>query len=329
VPMVALTAVSFFSSSDGGSTMKLYFHLFSTCGLMSLYLTGLDEAIRTELFNPVLDLKNLVDEINPEDRTPISWCDVVMQVLLFDVSLVRECWKEAHFNLDKEGDELRRNDDISQKLGKLLLSMAGVNEAPLEEDVFRLSVLESLGGNRKPLPLEWINFRFPTKQRRAPLCIPLARALCGFVGGLGEAILQCSSTRWELPLGLLACGNYAVTATGRLMVHNLKSTNDWKSAQLAVLVPTSLKSFFRLRKALMEYGSSKVITHQINSKSLNQLGVNSPLLMQLIRTCDTEATEILRSLSQPQELADLSLDLECLAWTESLIPVERTVGLLH
>lgn len=382
VPAISAFAGYLVSTAEPVDFWDLYVQLSVYCLLMSLYLQAVDKAIRTSFFSPKADLKRLVDELQ-DDSSLATMLDVILHSLLQDGGLVKYVWsptlKPAGV-VDLDTPELRRTGDLMKHMGTVALSKAttGYLEAPFEEDVLRVVILESFGGSQKggiqtgesstqtaprgdasqamhalkggpesrheDVIKAWVDWKFTkTGNRREPLSLPLVRGFCVFAGGIGEALLACSSKNvthsrlskpqsmvqsWTLPQGAIVCAGFAVTAVTRCIGRSLKSPErpvaDWKSAQLSPLVPSALNAFFRLRTGILAYSNYRGLdmSREVNvGGAVDKSGAHSPELLSLLRVCDDSALEILTSLKSPQgrDRLDLPLDKECLAWTKQLL----------
>jgi hypothetical protein len=347
----------------------LYMQLSLYCLLMSLYLQAIDKAILTAIFFPGADLKRLVDELQ-DDSSLATMLDVILHSLLLDGALVKDVCipTQKPGVVDLASQELLRTENLMKQMGTVVLSKApGYLEAPFEEDVLRVVILESFGGNQV-VPREagsktmhaskdgpetrhddvikgWVDWKFAkTGNRREPLAVPLVRGFCVFAGGIGEALLACSSpttTRplpnkqqsmvesWTLPPGAIVCASFAVNAVTRCIARSLKAPErplaDWKSSHLSMLVPSALNAFFRLRTGIIGYSNYRRLNLSRQAKGgvtvADQIGVHGPELLPLLRVCEDSALEILMSLKSPQGRGrmDLPLNKECLAWTKQLL----------
>jgi hypothetical protein len=373
VPAISAFAGYLVSSSDPVNFGDLYLQLSVYCLLMSLYLQAIDKAIRTSIFSPKADLKRLVDELQ-DDSSLATMLDFILHSLLQDGALVKDVWSPTQKPgvVDLDSQELRRTGDLMKQMSTIALSKAtGYLEAPFEEDVMRVVILESFGGTdtqkggmqkggshtqttqaskggpetrHEDIIKSWVDWKFTkTGNRREPLSLPLVRGFCVFAGGIGEALLACSSKNvthsrlskpqgmvqsWTLPQGAIVCASFAVTAVTRCIARSLKAPErpvaDWKSAQLSTLVPSALNAFFRLRTGILAYSNYRGLdmSREVNVGATDKSGAHSPELLSLLRVCDDSALEILTSLKSPQgrDRLDLPLDKECLAWTKQLLP---------
>jgi hypothetical protein len=367
VPAISTFAGYLVSSTDPVNFGDLYLQLSLYCLLMSLYLQAIDKAIRTSFFSPKADLKRLVDELQ-DDSSLATMLDVILHSLLQDGGLVKDVWSPTQKPgvVDLDSQELRRTGDLMKQMGTVALSKAtGYLEAPFEEDVMRVVILESFGGTQQggmqkgesnthaskggpdarheDVIKGWVDWKFTKSgNRREPLSLPLVRGFCVFAGGIGEALLACSSKNvthsrlskpqsmvqsWTLPQGAIVCASFAVTAVTRCIARSLKAPErpvaDWKSAQLSTLVPSALNAFFRLRTGILAYSNYRGLDtfREVNVGGVDKIGAHRTELLSLLRVCDDSALEILTSLKSPQgrDRLDLPLDKECLAWTKQLL----------
>ena len=233
VPITAVVAALVVTSEEPVGIWSLYAQLVMYSLLMSVYLQGMDQAVQSALFYPPPDLKRFVNSLQ-DDSTPVTRLAVILHSLLRDAVLVEQVskptLKPGVVDLDRQ--ELERTAALILQMGAFNLSRNAAldySEAPLEEDVLRLVILESLGGpaevqeqsqstalvpkgttgsatrhpvvERHALAIkEWVEWKFAKGgDRTEPLVVPLVRAFCVFAGGLGESLLTCSS-RATLPL---------------------------------------------------------------------------------------------------------------------------------
>jgi len=359
VPIVAMVVgyriTTTYEHIDGAPypTVAIFLELaFLYCGPVSLYLLLVDESIRASLFNPVLDLEKIVSE-NCDDRTPLSRMDVILYCLLLESEIVLDAWKlpeQASKKLVIQPNaameaELQRSEMMCEKVSKVLLSVPKTPEVMLEADLLRVAVLESLGGQRTLMKAleskriqrpflesvgssyavqEWLDHRFSSTKGREPLSVPLLRALCGFIGGSGKAILQCAqspvSAGWILPHGLLSCAEYAVVAMTRCIVQSMTPDGlpSWNSTHVSTQIPSCLTAVFLLRIGLIQFEGLSSTT------ALAGTLANSPSkieALRLVRICDSAAAEILLCMSLPPDPRpiDLPLKADCFEWIAELL----------
>jgi hypothetical protein len=290
-----------------------------------------------------------------DDRMEV-FLDVVMYSILHsDASLVKDLSSSTKPGfLDLEREEHKRNEASIKAMANTLLHKTSADEmgAHLEEDLFRLGILASLGGttwNGKSHAgldkaeayhvdniKQWVEHGDTMKvggSRSEPLAVPLVRALCAYVGGLGEALLICSGQRslslrnpWVLPPGALACAEYAIRAAARCIVwnfsHSARTLADWRSTHLSMLVPVLLNSAFRLETGMVKFtqvrNGGKSSDHM---EKLDLIKTESPEFLPLYHACNDSAAMILEKLKSLEGVRRIDFDLEtdCQKWMESIL----------
>uniref|UniRef100_A0A7S4MSR5 Uncharacterized protein n=1 Tax=Odontella aurita TaxID=265563 RepID=A0A7S4MSR5_9STRA len=222
---------------------------------VSMYLVFTDVLVRRFLSTPHVDIDRLVYVPNETaEAVPFLPEDLIIQLLLRDCDrdgeLVRSIVAPratAHAPGSSflggsflEEEEVRRNDTAAMEVARSMVPLetepeeaarlppfgfaSGSNyamEGKLEEDLLKVVVLETLGGDevggptdahvhtaedelRKSLGLSQRHFN-ALKRRvlmsdmssaegrniQQPVIIPLIRALCSYAGGMGEALVRC------------------------------------------------------------------------------------------------------------------------------------------
>lgn len=221
---------------------------------VGFYTAGVDEGARRVLCTPGSKLQRFVREVTC-GRAPNSQggressitfeqeegyvVDVMLHSILHgDVNLVAQISKStfsANPNYAQlERYEAERNANAMAAMAKILISPRRQrSEAPLEEDVLRHSILESLGGVKKVAiqPLQGMGTNnaalivhedYPAEERHQeavrywiqppsnavhldsgnvrttgsePKGVVCLRALCAYTGGLGQALTECSKSQ--------------------------------------------------------------------------------------------------------------------------------------
>jgi hypothetical protein len=185
------------------------------------------------------------------------------------------------------------------------------------------------------------------------LSVPLVRALCAYAGGLGEALLLCSSQKpmlssfpWSLPPGAIVQSEYAIRAATRCIFWNISNSvrcqTDWRSSHLSMLVPVLMNSACRLESGLIQYAEMKRSgKHNTNVRSggkqfsnaivaepqltpdqkLLLIKTECPELLSLYQECNDSATMILEKLRLLEGARNFDLPLDGITrrWTDSLI----------
>lgn len=283
---------------------------------LMLYLQVMAELNKLVLCTPdARGLKKIVDDIS-EDDTMTSYLDVALfSILHSNADLVQKVFQplDASGFVKLEAEEKKRNiQSITTMADTLLYNKSAQHGAPLEEDMLRVAILESLGGNSRDgtsnAALEgaslrhakavekWMNttIRVNVKGFQGEAeAIPLLRSLCAYIGGLGQALHTISSAKttaevqeWQIPPGVVSCAEHALNAASRLLVwnfsHSKAAVADWRSTHLSMLVPVLFESTFRLESGILEYA------HRRSGGKLSSLPMENKL--HLIKT---EAHELL------------------------------------
>ena len=329
---------------NGGTTGKVITMCIFSVVLVTLYLHVFEEILRIILCSPPENMKEVIEEIVDDDRME-TFLDVVMcSILHSDLNLVGNLCKSVKgrlLNLDRE--ELALNEESTKAMSHVLLQKTAADEngAHLEEDILRLSLLASLGGTGEH-PNQTIQQWFES-QHISPagtsshefLSVPLLRALCVYIGGLGEALITvCSNTQnnlkasmgspWLLPPGAILCGEYAIRGATRCIVWNLTNSErcraDWRGSHISMLIPVLLQSVCRLENGMIKYSelrrgslpytglprklihstsNSLVIAEEVKltpEQKLQLIKTESPELLSLYQACTDTAVEIIEKL---------------------------------
>lgn len=321
-----------------------------TGSVIYLFLEAFDETVRHLLCTYSQNMRTLVEEIADDDSME-TFLDVTIYSLAHsDTSLVSEIGSPSKPNFhDLEREELRRNDNATRAMATALVrkSMADETSAHLEEDVLRLAILASFGGGnyvessnpeiQKNIQ-SWIQpetFSKMTISRGEPGVVPLVRALCAYVGGLGEAFYICSGQRgsttlnpWLLPPGAIVCAIYAVRAATRLILFNLsvstKTLADWRSTHLSMLIPVFLASAHRLELGMVKFAQSQLPENATNTSHLgifDLFRLESPELLPLYQAtfeCTLGILEKLKSLEGISRV-NFTVSPECSRWIDSIL----------
>eukprot|EP00521_Asterionellopsis_glacialis_P009137 CAMPEP_0195286152 /NCGR_PEP_ID=MMETSP0707-20130614/3714_1 /TAXON_ID=33640 /ORGANISM="Asterionellopsis glacialis, Strain CCMP134" /LENGTH=525 /DNA_ID=CAMNT_0040345751 /DNA_START=182 /DNA_END=1759 /DNA_ORIENTATION=+ len=378
VPLVSIGAMFWatdksVSDTRTGDLTNLGLVCVLTTLVISILLTAFDEAAKVVLCVPGLKLKKLMVEILGES-TPDLCLDLVLNSMLHgNALLVRNIWSATE-RVDRSDEEVRRNDSCMDQMAHTLLHKGDgstLNTAGLEQDILRSLVLESLGGigdkvNRADDSLlakallrhvESVNFwvKPATSKffRKEPAVIPLVRGLCAYAGGMGEALVTCTSpnvTRksqmtwqqqgpsvslkdctpyatWSLPPGAICCAEYAIRGAARCVVLDLASSGkfmgDWRNSSLSIMVPSVLHSAFRLSCGIQSYALYLQRIQSLTAReedNLNWIAVHRPELRRLLLSCDDAAIMILESLKSVDALRVIETRVQsgCRDWVQQL-----------
>jgi hypothetical protein len=351
VPMCAITAAVLVTEQDWEEIWNVGFACVVTALIVTLYMHGIDQAARSLLCTPYAKLKQLVDEISDDDSSDTCLDVVLYSILHADEALVKQLGMPLTRPrvLDLEVEERKRNAESIKTMANTLLY--GVeNGSPLQEDILRVTLLESLGGTTSDGSshggLEgadtrhantvkmWVQLGDAVRgggKRSEPLAVPLVRALCAYVGGIGEALAICSAQAslpgnvWLLPPGAIACAEYAVRAACRCIIWNFSNSTralaDWRSTHLSMLVPVVLTSVCRLEAGLVKYAQTRAGGKSSDYEKIDLIKTESPELLSLYRACNRSAAMILEKVQSLEgtRKVDLELDHECNKWTKELL----------
>jgi len=303
----------------------------------SSFLIAVDLFTRVCLCLPTLQVSRLVEEISG-DFTPESTLDVILcSILQGNSELIDSIWAPTRKpgTLMIEEEEIERNDKSMEMMSKLILQEEPVHfVAQLEQDILRISILESFGGGTnidcerqhtmiknlvhpKDAPLS-----ITISGRGEPLAVPFVRALCAYAGGLGLALSNISISSkysgnfvtWDLPPGAVACAQWAVVASSRFLVESIsrsgKMIENWRSSHLSMLVPVVFHAAFTLRKGILNF---------IDSRPNGSRDGSTPVLTVLLDACDKAAISILEQVRDLTRNFDVQVRSECRLWLEPLI----------
>ena len=316
--------------------------------LSSVYLISVDTFARFCLCLPTLQISRLVEEISC-DFTQESTLDVVLcSILQGDTGLIKSIWDPTQNpgTLLIEQEEVERNVRSVEIMSKILLQKEPLpSESELEQDILRISIMESFGGGtntsseRQQAIIK--NLVHPKNAplstsisgRGEPLAIPLVRALCAYAGGLGLALVSISEpdskthhsyfpagcVTWELPPGAIVCAQWAITAASRFIVESIahagKTLANWRSSHLSMLVPVAFHAAFSLQRGIQKYDESASRGSSGNVRIV-------------IAACDYAALSILEKLRAMEgtRSIDVQVHSDCRLWLDSLLTLDSSVS---
>lgn len=270
------------------------------CFFFTFYVCLVDEDIKYRLVSPQ-NLIRIVQQAVPDLMGDVheTTVDVVMKSLVYDESLVRELMTT---DCDEER-EMARIQKCHTKIGQILLSPAArFSEAPLEEDVLRLSILEYFGGaSNAAVVEEWFSLKPSLKEDKPTCLLLLLRAFAAYAGGMGDALLRLQrplkhtsvptrvNESWALSPGFLVSVELVVNALSDFIVRSMADKRDWKQSDVAVTVWSVVSSILKLRKGLVSI-----------EKGPSTLVVDKTTAQKLILCCERGAQSINGSLALPQ-----------------------------
>lgn len=370
VPITSMIVAAYTMRWDVGisftNCLKLYVLLLRNCSCMSMYLYIYDEAIRTSLFFPRPSVSKMIRQWSGDtSSSTVTQLGIILNTLLCDPSLVKHIVKASYsmtrvgtYSFEKE--EILTLEHYTKQMSHVLLSPSYNNassEAPLEEDVLRIIILEAFGGGsntnqphsvcerHQRLISEWIDRPIThfqsSKVMVKPLSSALVRGLCVFIGGSGEAFTilasKISSSSivqqkvCKFSMAAFCSLELSVVAIGRCITRSLTSASgcilsDWKCSHLSIQIPSALIAIYKLRCGVIQY--SKIANQEYSNRRSDLAGSKSVgvHLMneygQVVRTCDAVASLILQSMKSLQGLGRVDntlLDRDCQDWKNDLI----------
>ncbi len=315
-----------------------------------LFLQACDETVRHLLCTYARNMRTVIAEIADNDSNE-TFLDVTMYSILHsDMKLVDMLGSPSRPSYhDLEREEYRRNESAMKAMAATLLSKSTPGEASayLEEDILRLSILASFGGgselenlnpaieNNIKLWIEQETIATVTDSRSEPAVVPLVRALCAYIGGMGEALFICSSQRSStranpclLPPGAIVCAIYAIQAATRLILYNLtvstKILANWRSTHLSMLIPVFFTSTHRLEVGMVKFSQDQSVENPSSTdhpECIDLIRSKSPELLPLSRAiveCSSAVLEKLKSLEGIRKV-NFAVSPECTQWIDSIL----------
>jgi len=314
---------------------------------MNCYMQLLDHAVRHYLFSPPADIRSIVGEL-AYDGTCTPFVTVLVQSMVrWEAALTKPILEPAISSvLNNSHVEHEEYQQVVFLGGKLAFRMLHKNEdeppeAMLEEDVLQITVLESFCTLRRPIR-ELLLYKPDRKPKVEHPAVPAVRALCVFISGITGALLRCAMSQpqpskslplappvivWNLPAGFLCAVHYAVTGLSRCIATSLEEVTDWRASSLSTLIPCSLEVLFALRNSIEEFATYRQLQKQRQQRGgggvmKDPIGVHSPELLQLIRTCDEAGADIMKHLTSPVPL----FQPPTREWTRKLLAAAASSG---
>jgi len=260
--------------------------------------------------------------------------EITLQCILPTASIVEKTVSKDsldHRHNDLRLNELKRVEALILEASSSLMSKAEQYiEAPLEEDILRLSVLHTLGGGtgaakrqfyaiRKHIDADSTGGR--KNHQAQPDILLLLRGLCVFAGGVSDAIRQTTEKRkfqkisehWFIPPGAISSLIYAIRAIERCLRQVQEHSSNSIKTQVSVVLPAVVTTLFHARTT--SAATSKILV--ANSRS-QPGGVR---LDDVIIECDRAAVSILSSneCSTPEAIYQMKLDKLVSEWLHTSV----------
>ena len=362
--------------------------------VMSLYILASDIALRVSLMQTGLNVNRFIDEARSED---CEIEDILVEVILGGISRsVLEYVIAPRLTIDRNGkvvlpnaakkrklhsgqiqistdcsleeEELVRNDAMTMHI-KLATEEGQISgHTSLEDDLLKISCLESFGGttstystraaiSRGPYPLGLSERHYRSIMQRIisidrantqpgsqPALVPVLRAICAYLGGIGLALSGSSTTTSFVSPCLKVSIQYSILAASRFLVMNMIGNDTFGNSRnrynrISLMVPVVLESIYRLRCGFMEYATRlferenththRAVSDIVDNPTVRNLRVPAVLPKQaiedesiehIIDVCDEGATMILRALLEVDGRCEFDAIrfLKCKEWLNSL-----------
>lgn len=336
--------------------------------LISAYLYALDDLLKVNIIHCQQGrIKQMIDELR-YDESNATTLSAFLECILMEKNLATETLQFNDNDRETLNDryfgrmELQKSVNLMQRMSQCLVSAPSAEkhiEALFEEDVFRIILLESIGGTSvatESLPdsastsrrhqrnvTDWIN---PVKEYEIDIieirkiAVTLVRGLAVFIGGFGEALTLCGSPSssvamdsglpclssvysWSLPPSSFLCVEFAIVGLTRCIVTSYETSGprllDWTNSIVAVAIPSALTALFYVRVGVMNF-----LKYQ-NRKVLEASEVRTYYtsyekeLHRLQRLSENAAIAILRAMNLDPRVRTIELSEDVIIWTRSLI----------
>jgi hypothetical protein len=305
----------------------------------TLYLSVSDFMARTFLCSSRCSLQRLIYEVT-SDVSPDLATQVIVKAALFGDnalfdSIMKPTAKVGTNSLEEE--ELGRSKTDADKLASVLTTKSA--DFGLPEDMLRVLILESFGGRESTsvgasghhaTAVKMLVSGSVNTGRLEPPAVPVVRALCAYVAGLGVALQKVSKPRnpklpplatpatfatWALPPGAISCSERALVGATRMIIQSITgpSSTNWRDTHLSMFVPVLLMAAFQLRCGIESH--EKDLGHS----------AHSPLL-QVKQTCDACAVFLVKTLqATDSRIVELTIQQQdCRRWLGTLL--DQSVG---
>lgn len=304
-------------------TLLSFLHLAILC----LWLSWFDHNLRQELFSSDFE----------ED------VDITVMCLLESGPIVdRLIALDYQGPMDFQG--LHKMESLIKDMGTYMTTKVEDQiECPLEQDMLRFIVLQSLGGGvdsavanpflsiptvQREHIMKHIATKYVLTSSFGPHRVQiLVKGLCVFAGGLGQALHIASEKRkfrfteekWKVPPGAIVEMHYVLQAITRIFKVGLTFASPDTATQLARLVPAVMSAIFRLRTgivAVVEH--SKGFPIQLNA-------IHIPRFYRVVEECDKAAAVIFSTqvTVTTEQIPLLPLDNMAIEWLRHCVAHSR------
>jgi len=323
--MWVYVCVIFLISTNSFSSMEhvnLIYFVLATFAIF-IYMAVFDYTLKFFYCNNITNIKKLVQDSSGGDASIDTFLTVILHSLLHSnerlvESIINNPPSYTSACVDFDQEERKRNEAAIEMMVNILLNKSDEDEAGphFEDDILRLAIMNSLGSSES-------NGKYSVGVINAEEGgLPISRALCCYIGGLGESLRRIAETEdmffcneWEVPNGTIYMGECAIRGLTRMIIHNLNLTSlspniPPKNAAFEIIIPIFLSSLYQMQNGLERFALQKS-----GSKSLD------PHFLPLFNLCNINARMVVENFTvRKKERIEEFLapfDFDCKSWLES------------
>ncbi|KAG7364570.1 hypothetical protein IV203_037772 [Nitzschia inconspicua] len=322
-PGIVILVVSYFGTTD----WKDMLICILTAIVMTVHAIVFDSILKASLCATPPDIMKSI-EVSASDGSPEVFLCVVLQSLCHSNNELAKNLSNISTTaiwLDLEKEEKKRNELAISTMATALLYKSPLDESGphLEEDVLRYALVSSIGSWSCDGGVEeW-------KSLKEPYFVPICRGLCAYFGGLGEALVQCTSDKqslsdqWLLPPGSVVVAECSVQGATHCLLSAISSNiSTWRNSHLATLVPALLTSLFRLETGMLRYAQKigQIPPKDVpESEKISLFRNYCPQLLALFSMVNRCSRNILQKISQETRRSEVlaCCDREMLQWCDA------------
>ena len=312
---------------------------FTGAFLVVVYTSIFEDVLLTVLFH-LPDPMTLVEELGfPRNEMSLQ---MTLLSLIPDRSMVSYLQSPITAVGVTRLDEIekQRSMKMIHELALSLLSKSSVPEAPFEEDLIHLLVLQALirpsvkGVTVKGTSsiADWLDVSLKQRTRDQPMIVVVLRCLLIRCGAIGKALEYCSSTPSYIPgptescklsPTLLLCCELVLNSITEVFSHSLDLSLrsdlpvDWLKSHTRLQISVGLTAAFQLHRGLKMF-TGNTDWNPLGPKSISDVASRHPQVVSVLRSCDT----LVRSLAsrlQKREKELLPLEHEVRAWVDDTV----------
>lgn len=327
----AIVYASFFWSTDWIDMFECLLIAF----VVAAHAIVFDSILKASLCATPHDLMRTIESC-VGDGSPELFLTVILQSICHsNDDLVKLLSKVATTQiwLDLETDEKKRNENAISTIAESLLYKSPWDDsgAPLEEDILRWAIVSAIShwadeGSTD----EW-------KTLKEPFFVPICRALCAYFGGLGEALVRCTSTKgvpdqWMMSPGSVALAQFSMRGATRCLISAISNNPMvWRNSHLATLIPALLASLYSLENGLLCYAQKLGKTTPkpvLENEKIELIRSKCPQHQSLFATVDDCSRSLLQTITEGTQRSEVlaPCDRELQKWCDDKTMTSRTVN---